>query len=192
MNGVGELQGRKVRKRKIVSVLAVTLGLSATLVASPTVKRDTAPAVGSSTVNRGVAKRHWYQIGRATWYGGSFNGRQTANGETYDMYGLTCAHRTLPFGSWLRVKDLKTRKTILVRVNDRGPMSPSILVDLSYAAARRLGISGNSKVSVEEVKMNDPDVMQEMVAQLHLPKDPALVGWNTEVSSMSFVAMADR
>jgi rare lipoprotein A len=141
---------------------------------------------------RGVAKRHWYQIGRATWYGGSFNGRQTANGETYDMYGLTCAHRSLPFGSWLRVKDLKTRKTILVRVNDRGPMSPSILVDLSYAAARKLGISGNSKVSVEEVKMSDPKVMQEMVAQLHLPKDPALVGWSTEVSSMSFVAMADR
>jgi rare lipoprotein A len=108
------------------------------------------------------------------------------------MYGLTCAHRSLPFGSWLRVKDLKTRKTILVRVNDRGPMSPSILVDLSYAAARKLGISGNSKVSVEEVKMSDPKVMQEMVAQLHLPKDPALVGWSTDVSSMSFVAMADR
>ncbi len=192
MNGVGELQSRKGRKRNIVSVLAVTLGLSATLVASPTVKRDTAPATGNSTSKRGVAKRHWYQIGRATWYGGSFNGRQTANGETYDMYGLTCAHRSLPFGSWLRVKDLKTRKTILVRVNDRGPMSPSILVDLSYAAARKLGISGNSKVSVEEVKMSDPKVMQEMVAQLHLPKDPALVGWSTDVSSMSFVAMADR
>jgi rare lipoprotein A len=192
MNDVGELQSRTGRKRSIAGVLAVTLGLSATLVASPTVKRDIALSTGNSTSNRGVAKRHWYEIGRATWYGGSFNGRQTANGETYDMYGLTCAHRTLPFGSWLRVKDLKTRKTLLVRVNDRGPMSPSILVDLSYGAARKLGISGNSKVSVEEVKMNDPKVMQEMVSQLHLPKDPALVGLNTEVSSMSFVAMADR
>jgi rare lipoprotein A len=191
MNGVGELRGQVGRKRKIVSVLAVTLGLSATLVASPTVKRETTPASESSKSTDG-AKRHWYQIGRATWYGDRFNGKQTANGETYDMYGLTCAHRSLPFGSWLRVKNLKTDKTLLVRVNDRGPMAKSILVDLSYAAARRLGISGNSKVSVEEVKMNDPRVMQELVAQLHLPKDPAVVGSVTDISGMSFVAMADR
>lgn len=76
--------------------------------------------------------------GVASYYGDEFNGRQTSNGETFDMYGLTCAHRTLPFNTWLEVKNLANGRTVIVRVNDRGPFKDGRILDLSYGAAREL------------------------------------------------------
>jgi rare lipoprotein A len=174
MNGVGGLQGKKGRQCTRAGVLAVTLGLTAFLVASPTVKRENANVPGSIRSGKTLVKRHWFQIGKASWYGGKFNGRKTANGETYDMYDLTCAHRTLPLGSWIRVTNLKNKKSIMLRVNDRGPIEPSRIVDLSFAAAERLGMNmeGLAKVRIEEVNPSDPELAQQMVAQLHL-EDPA-------------------
>jgi rare lipoprotein A len=87
--------------------------------------------------------RRWYQIGRASWYGTFFQGRSTASGESFDMNGLTCAHRSLPLGSLIRVTNLRNHKTVVVRVNDRGPVPVDRVVDLSYAAARSLGFTNN-------------------------------------------------
>jgi rare lipoprotein A len=172
----GELQGKVSRGRTRAGVLAVTLGLSASLVASPTVKREIAAHAPDRAIDgkQTAAKRHWLQIGKASWYGGRFNGRTTANGETYDMYSLTCAHRTLPLGSWVRVTNLKNRRSALLRVNDRGPLAESLILDMSFGAAQRLGMDGLAKVRLEVVEPTDPHVAEQMIAQLKTD-DPAVL-----------------
>ena len=109
--------------------------------------------------------RQWFQTGQASWYGLRFQGHKTATGEKFDMNALTCAHRSLPLGTWLRVTNLRNRKSVLVRVNDRGPMVESRIIDLSYAAARAVGIGGTSKVKLEQVPANDPEVARVLIAQ---------------------------
>src|SRR6266850_5637680 len=79
------------------------------------------------------------QIGVASWYGHPFDGRLTANGEIYDMEKMTAAHRTLPFGTWLEVKNLSNDKTVKVRIIDRGPFVGGRILDLSHAAAVSIG-----------------------------------------------------
>jgi rare lipoprotein A len=116
-------------------------------------------------------KRHWYQIGRASWYGQELQGQQTASGEDYDMNQLTCAHRSLPLGSLIRVTNLRNHKTIVVRVNDRGPIPQTRVVDLSYAAARFLGFSSRGTAPVRLDLVNS----KNEVAQLNFPLTPALV-----------------
>ena len=80
------------------------------------------------------------ESGQASWYGPGFHGRLTASGEIYDMYDLTAAHRALPFGTTLRVTDLASGRSVIVRINDRGPFIGRRVLDLSYAAANRLGM----------------------------------------------------
>lgn len=89
--------------------------------------------------------------GAASWYGGKFHGRKTANGERFNQDGLTAAHRTLPFGTKLRVTYPKTGKSVVVRVNDRGPFAGKRILDLSRGAAKSIGMinSGVAKVNVE-------------------------------------------
>ena len=82
----------------------------------------------------------WHQVGLASWYGPQFQGKQTADGETFNMNDLTCAHRFLPLGTWVKVTNLHTRKWIVVRVNDRGPAPETRIADLSSQAARMLGM----------------------------------------------------
>ena len=89
------------------------------------------------------------ESGFASWYGPGFQGRRTANGERYDMYGLTAAHPTLPFGTRLEVRNVRTGKTVRVRVNDRGPFKKSRILDLSLAAARAVGVYGPGTAYVE-------------------------------------------
>lgn len=79
-------------------------------------------------------------LGIASWYGGKFHGRTTANGERFDMNGLTAAHRSLPFGSKVRVTNPVTHDSIVVRINDRGPYVGNRMIDLSRAAARAVRI----------------------------------------------------
>ncbi|HEX9201080.1 MAG TPA: septal ring lytic transglycosylase RlpA family protein [Acidobacteriaceae bacterium] len=113
--------------------------------------------------------RRWFQIGVASWYGPHFQGRETAAGELYDMDQMTCAHPTLPMGTWLRVTNLKNRRMAFVRVNDRGPVLDGRIVDLSRAAARAVGLTGIGKVKLETVRQNDPDLAKALVAQLEMP-----------------------
>jgi rare lipoprotein A len=110
-------------------------------------------------------KRRWYQLGRASWYGGKFQGRATASGEAFDMNSLTAAHRTLPLGSWVKVTNLRNKKSVVVRINDRGPVPADRCLDLSRAAAHVLGMNGVVSVRLELLK----DVGNSMVAQLQPP-----------------------
>lgn len=87
-------------------------------------------------------------VGLATWYGDRHHGRTTASGEPFDMYDMTAAHRTLPFGSVVRVIDRKTLKSVVVRINDRGPRKRALVIDLSKAAAQELGILKQGKAPV--------------------------------------------
>lgn len=79
-----------------------------------------------------------YQIGTASWYGRDFQGRATASGEPYNMYDFTAAHPTLPIGSWVRVTNLRNGRAVTVRINDRGPIVPGRIIDVSYSTARAL------------------------------------------------------
>ena len=91
--------------------------------------------------------------GLASWYGRKFHAQKTAIGEPYDMYAMTAAHPTLPLPSYARVTNLANGKSVIVRVNDRGPFHPGRIIDLSYAAAHRLGIAqkGSGEVEVESI-----------------------------------------
>lgn len=82
----------------------------------------------------------WSEVGLASWYGSKFHGRATASGEVYDMFAMTAAHPTLPIPSFVRVRNPANGREVIVRVNDRGPFVAGRVIDLSYAAARRLGL----------------------------------------------------
>ena len=85
------------------------------------------------------AKNKKVQVGKGSWYGKKFQGKLTANGERYNMYALTAAHRTFPFNSMVKVTNLKNRRSVIVRINDRGPYHGGRIIDLSYLAAKKLG-----------------------------------------------------
>ncbi len=88
-----------------------------------------------------AAQRKALLRGMATWYGTVFNGRKTASGETFDMYAMTACHPTLPFGSLVRVVNLKNKRSVVVRITDRGDLSEGRIIDLSYGAAERLAMT---------------------------------------------------
>ena len=89
------------------------------------------------------------EIGIASWYGIEFQGRNTSSGEVYDMYQLTAAHKTLPLPTYVRVDNLDNGQSLVVKVNDRGPFIDGRIIDLSYAAAHRLGVTGPGTANVE-------------------------------------------
>lgn len=112
--------------------------------------------VTNSVKAKGVAQRQKgsskpYQVGNASWYGKSFHGKTTASGEPYDMFQFTAAHRQLPLGTLVKVTNLDNGRSVVVRVNDRGPVPRSRIIDLSYGAARILGIPGHG---VETVRLD--------------------------------------
>jgi rare lipoprotein A len=95
----------------------------------------------------------YHQRGVASWYGKRFHGQKTSSGETYDMYAMTAAHPILPIPSYARVTSVRTGKQVIVRINDRGPFHSNRAIDLSYAAAYRLGLigSGSGEVEIEAI-----------------------------------------
>jgi rare lipoprotein A (peptidoglycan hydrolase) len=96
---------------------------------------------------------HTFEVGTASWYGEDFDGRETASGETYNMYDLTAAHPTLPLGTWVKVTNLHNGRAVNVRINDRGPIVPGRIIDLSYGAAQALnfGDHGLQRVRLDVV-----------------------------------------
>lgn len=123
--------------------------------------------------------------GVASWYGEKFHGHLTSNGETYDMYAMSAAHKTLPLPTYVRVTNLSNDKSVVVRVNDRGPFHGNRIIDLSYVAAYKLDMlkSGTARVRVEAIQPNPsnielattpplktPDVAQYMI-QVHAGSD---------------------
>lgn len=110
-----------------VSGACLLVACSASAAANP--KDEASPASGA-----------WREVGRASWYGSEHHGKRTASGARFDMNGLTAAHRTLPLGTVLRVENLANGRSIMVRVNDRGPYVTGRIIDLSMAAASRIGL----------------------------------------------------
>jgi rare lipoprotein A len=122
--------------------LAAGLGLGAfSFVGPPAAAAE--PAASAAPVETGVA----------SWYGADFHGRRTSNGEIYDKERLSCAHRTLPFGSFVLVRNLDNDSSVVVRVNDRGPFAKDRIIDLSEAAARIIGMipTGTARVSLTPI-----------------------------------------
>ncbi|UJF18822.1 septal ring lytic transglycosylase RlpA family protein [Vibrio sp. SS-MA-C1-2] len=102
----------------------------------------------------------YYQEGFASWYGKKFHGHLTSNGEIYDMYSMTAAHKTLPLPSYVKVTNKNNGKSIVVRVNDRGPFHEGRIIDLSYVAALKLDMlkTGTTAVSVELINVDKPTI----------------------------------
>lgn len=111
------------------------------------------PGAGPAVVN---PKDHELE-GKASWYGKPYHGRKTASGEKYDMNDFTAAHRTLPFGTRVRVENLENRLTVVVRINDRGPFVDDRVIDVSYAAARALEMLVGGVVPVRIVILVDKE-----------------------------------
>lgn len=101
--------------------------------------------------------------GLASWYGTKFHGRTTSNGETYDMYAMTAAHKTLPIPSYVRVTNLDNGRRVIVRINDRGPFHEDRIIDLSWAAARKLGVEQRGTAPVEVVLIDPADYQRNSV-----------------------------
>ena len=154
----------------MLAVLAMTT-ISAFGVVANSAANDQTPATGKTPVKHTAVStiKHWLETGQASWYGLKFQGRKNATGESYDMNQLTCAHRSLPLGSWVRVTNLKNRKSIVVRVNDRGPALDDRIVDLSYAAAKAVGLRGIGKVRLDSMPVGDPELTQALLAQVQMP-----------------------
>ncbi len=112
------------------------------------------------------------QRGMASWYGKKFHGQRTASGETYDMYAMTAAHTTLPIPSYARVTRVATGRSVIVRINDRGPFHQGRMIDLSYAAALKLGFVhlGSAEVELESI---EPGQAETPTQQAAAPTPPA-------------------
>ena len=96
------------------------------------------------------------QRGIASWYGRDFHGKKTSNGEIYNMYAMTAAHKTLPLGTYVEVHNRENSRSIVVRINDRGPFVRGRIIDLSYTAAKDIGIVGPGTARVEVVALGRP------------------------------------
>lgn len=111
----------------------------------------------------------FYQKGIASWYGKQFHGRRTSSGEPYDMYAMTAAHPVLPLPSYVRVTNVANGRSVIVRVNDRGPFKSSRIMDLSYAAAWRLGMIGTGTALVEIAAIGENASQQKPAAEAPRP-----------------------
>ncbi len=139
-------------------------------------------------------ERAYIERGKASWYGFKFNGERTSNGELYDMFAMTGAHKTLPIPSYVRVTNLDNRSSVIVRINDRGPFHAGRIIDLSYAAAQRLGITraGTGNVEVEVVvPEGDPRPPLRMRKQDKVARDSGLVSQAEVGGANAGVKLAD-
>ena len=142
---------------RVLSQVAVTMVFATALGAAPgnstpESKQQGTPGQIQEKVKPVKTKK--FQVGKASWYGRIFQHKQTASGEPYDMDQLTAAHRTLPLGSWIKVTNLKNDRSVVVRINDRGPVLKNRIIDLSYSAAKMLGMGhdGVDPVRLEVVE----------------------------------------
>jgi rare lipoprotein A len=111
-----------------------------------------------------VSKKNHRRVitGVSSFYAEDFHGKLTANGEIYDMYGLTAAHKTLPLNTIARVTNLDNNKSLILRINDRGPYVKGRILDCSYGAAKKLGFinNGTTKVKIEVIELGDNKYMK--------------------------------
>ncbi len=131
------------------------------------------------------SSRGYVEQGIASWYGTKFHGRRTSSGETYDMYAMTAAHKTLPLPTYARVTNKKNGRSIIVRINDRGPFHDNRIIDLSYAAATRLGIvtMGTGLVEVRAIDPRASQVAEDSAGKIAAMADDGLVDVATPASN---------
>ncbi|GGK65472.1 septal ring lytic transglycosylase RlpA family protein [Amphritea balenae] len=135
--------------------------------------------------------------GVSSWYGKKFHGHKTSNGETYNMYAMTAAHKSLPLPSYVQVTNLKNGKRVIVRVNDRGPFHGGRIIDLSYAAASKLDMlgAGTAKVEVEAINPNSWNTKAAVVTAAAPPAPATQAGAASrylQVGAFSLQATADE
>jgi len=147
------------------AAILIVVALSATLTTFPVLGKNTQYSLENNssgdalqsvaTSKKGAYRQNQAHVpvteGKASFYANQFHGRKTANGETFNMNQLTAAHPSLPFGTWVRVTNLRNRKEVIVRINDRGPYVKGRVIDLSIGAAKKIGLlkSGITKVKLE-------------------------------------------
>jgi len=138
----------------MIGLLIIGLGAAQGPNNSEASSAPTSPPQTKPQIRKQVGKGQPYQVGTASWYGHDFEGKPTASGEDYDMYDMTAAHPTLPLGSYVRVTNLHNGRAVVVKVNDRGPIVPGRIIDLSYGAAQALQFEqrGLQKVRLDLVK----------------------------------------
>jgi rare lipoprotein A len=137
--------------------ILITIALSANLTGTTPSGKSTQynPLYNSAeaAIRPTVSKKALYPVteGKASFYADQFHGRKTANGETFNMGNLTAAHPSLPFGTWVRVTNLRNGKDVIVRINDRGPFVKGRIIDLSISAAKEIGLikTGTARVKLE-------------------------------------------
>src|SRR6202041_932260 len=161
-------------RRTLAQVLAIAFLVAGTGAAQGPNNSEATPAPISSGRIQHEAKKpatQPYQVGTASWYGSDFDGRLTASGEPYDMYDMTAAHLKLPMGSYVRVTNLRNGRAVVVRVNDRGPIVPGRIIDLSYGAAQALEFKqrGLQRVRLDLVPRPELKPAYQTVAYNHPP-----------------------
>jgi rare lipoprotein A len=120
-----------------------------------------------SEVRKQAGKPKPYQVGTASWYGQNFHGKETASGERYNMYDMTAAHLSLPMGSYVRVTNLHNGRSVVVRINDRGPIVPGRIIDVSYGAAQALQFRAKG---LQRVRLDLVSAPQTNLAKSSQPK----------------------
>lgn len=117
---------------------------------------------GKSPASKSKSRHTRVMTGISSFYGEEFHGKLTANGEVFDMYGLTAAHKTLPLNTIVRVTNLENGKSLILRINDRGPYVKGRILDCSYGAALKLGFvgKGTTKVKIEVIELGDNQYMK--------------------------------
>ncbi|WP_317451613.1 septal ring lytic transglycosylase RlpA family protein [Methylobacter psychrophilus] len=133
-------------------ILAVSLVVICSYLSNPI---QSAEAAGRHKSHSAKAHSNDHHQNKASWYGAEFHGKKTANGERFNMYAMTAAHKTLPLSSYAEVTNLKNHRSVVVRINDRGPFHGRRAMDLSYAAAKKLGIKGIASVQITPLGSNE-------------------------------------
>jgi rare lipoprotein A len=173
----------EIRRRPRARDLPSAIVLSVLLVAwacAPATTGAVAPDAGRAPASLApglvpAVAAGWSEQGEASWYGPGFAGRPTANGEVFDPRELTAAHPTLPFGTRVEVRNLETGRTVVVRINDRGPFVPGRIIDLSQAAAEAIGLIATGVAPVRITLAGGPEGLRP------LRVDPSLSGYDVIV-----------
>lgn len=212
---------RKLERQSYLTWVSIICAVTLAACANPYSKKDSAPKKPSTRVDRSekivpkvepkskygnptsyvVFGRRYFVLdssqgyveqGIASWYGTKFHGRRTSSGETYDMYAMTAAHKSLPLPTYARVTNKKNGRSIIVRINDRGPFVKNRIIDLSYAAATKLGIvtTGTGLVEVRAIDPRSSDA-RRAAQRKELPEDVVDVAANPEEVEATVSKAAD-
>jgi rare lipoprotein A len=162
---------RRLAHGLALAFLVASLGAAQGPNNSEATPAPTKSAQVKSEVRKQASKPKPYQVGTASWYGEYFVGRPTASGEPYDMYDMTAASLTIPLGTYVKVTNLRNGRAVVVRINDRGPVVPGRIIDLSYGAASALKFTqrGLQRVRLDLVNPVNQQPVYQTVALNHSP-----------------------